>query len=96
MADITVPHGLAAAVLVTLTKRDGRWVDEDELVDLVRCQYSEALDAFPNEGAHAADIMDAASGLASSDMIDEDPVRGVEAKDADSGDTFYAWRLHHD
>ena len=50
MADITVPHGLAAAVLVTLTKRDGRWVDEDELVDLVRCQYSEALDAFPNEG----------------------------------------------
>ena len=91
MADIAIPHGLAAAVLATLTNRDGRWVDEDELVDIVRCQYSEEPNAFPSGGAHAADIMDAASSLASANRIDEDPVWGV--KDVDSGDTFYAWRL---
>jgi hypothetical protein len=89
MADIAIPHGLAAAVLVTLTKRDGRWVDEDELVDLVRCQYSDALGAFPNEGAHAADIMDAASALAGGGLINEDPVHGA----AHAENTSYAWRL---
>lgn len=90
-----VPHGLAAAVLLTLTGRD-RWIDEDELIDLVRCQYSEALNLYPNDGANAADIVDAASGLASANLIEENPVHGiseVQAGEDYDGSTFYAWRI---
>lgn len=93
---IIIPHGLAAAVLAVLTRRSDRWTDEDELVDLVRCQYIEALDAFPNEGAHAGDVMDAASNLAGANFIDEDPVYRMSEEDIDLGETFYAWRTLRD
>lgn len=74
---IAIPHGIQALILIELTKRAGRWVDEDTLIYAV----DHVLDGRESQGT----IWEVASDMASRGIIED------REREHDAGGSFDYW-----